>query len=178
MLLARLLSIIDGCLCPSPATRWTIEQVLDSLTELARDMGSLPTGHVTSGAAAIAGCGPGPGTPPPTTTGTTASASAGTPGPKYDVLAIVSAMEALSIDTTAVIDTIGGVMASPLDVLRAAGVPYMKCLAVKTALSQSSTDTGTSAAGGAGATNLNIARYMEPIAKVWLFGPVFKLALS
>ena len=54
--------------------------------------------------------------------------------PVYDVLAIVSALEALSIDTSAVIDAIGGMSASSLDALRTSGVPYVKCFAVKKAL--------------------------------------------
>ena len=69
--------------------------------------------------------------------GTSPAAALTANAPVYDVLDIVRVMEALTIDTAAVIDTIGGTQASSLDALRAAGVPYMKCLAVKKALAES-----------------------------------------
>ena len=66
--------------------------------------------------------------------------------PVYDVLAIVSAMESLAIDTAAVIDAIGGMTSSSLDALRTAGVPYSKCVKVKQALANDATTTDLGAA--------------------------------
>ena len=68
------------------------------------------------------------------------------PAALYDVLAIVSAMESLAIDTAAVIDAIGGMTSSSLDALRTAGVPYSKCVKVKQALAS---DVTTTDSGGA-----------------------------
>ena len=121
ILFAQLLTVINGCVAPEPTRRLTVPAVLESLTTLQRDVAA---------AAPAAGGGDGGGyaspvvVPPPPVPG----------APVYDVLAIVSALEALSIDASAVIDAIGGMSASSLDALRTSGVPYVKCFAVKKAL--------------------------------------------
>ena len=116
MLFARLLTVIDGCVAPEPSRRPTVPQVLDTLTALLH----------SATAASTTGVG-GSGCTSPTARG---SASL-----TYDVLAIVDAMEALDMDAAAVIDALGGATASSLDALRAVGVPFVKCIAVKDALS-------------------------------------------
>ena len=121
MLFARLLTVVDGCVAPEPTRRLTVPAVLESLTTLQRDVATTTPAR---------GGGEGGGSPIPVVV-----APPPVPGaPVYDVLAIVSALEALSIDTSAVIDAIGGMSASSLDALRTSGVPYVKCFAVKKAL--------------------------------------------
>ena len=130
MLFARLLTVIDGCVSPEPTRRLTVPAVLKSLTTLQRDVAAaVPTSGSGSRFGSVAGGGGGAAAspvavPPPPVAAT----------PMYDVLAIVSAMEALKIDATAVIDAIGGVTASSLNPLRRAGVPFAKCIAVRDAL--------------------------------------------
>ena len=58
-------------------------------------------------------------------------------GQLYDVVAIVEAMESLSMDTTSVIDAIGGRSAATLDALRSAGVSVVSRVALKDALARS-----------------------------------------
>ena len=133
MLFARLLTVVDGCVAPEPTRRLTVPAALELLTTLQRDVAA------TAPAAGGGGAGGGGGAP--------ASPVAVPPppvpaAPVYDVLAIVSALEALSIDAGAVIDAIGGMSTSSLDALRAAGVPYVKCLAVKKALADARPATG------------------------------------
>ena len=118
----QLLAVINGCVAPEPTRRLTVPHVLDTLTTLQRDVaatvpaaGGEVRGHDVSAAV----------TPPPV------------PAPAalvYDVLTIVAAMETLRLDSVAVIDAIGGVTASPLDVLRDAGVPFINVMAIKRAL--------------------------------------------
>ena len=120
MLFARLLTVVDGCLVAEPTRRMTVPHVLELLTTLQRDV-----------AAAAAGAGSGAASSPVTVSPPPVLATS-----VYDVLAIVSALETLKIDTAAVIDAIGGTSTSSLDALRAAGVPYVKCLAVKKALTE------------------------------------------
>ena len=132
VLLARLLTVIDGCVTADPVRRWTVPHVLDALTTLHHDALSA-SGAVVSGGASplVAGGESSPVVvvaPPPLPAVT-----------RYDVLAIVSAMEALGMDSSVVIDAIGGMTSSSLDALRAAGVSYSKCLAVKQALTASPT---------------------------------------
>ena len=131
-LFARLLTVIDGCLVPEPTHRLTVPHVLESLTTLQRDVAGAasPTG---GGSGSVAGAG-----------GSVASgiyaSSVAVPSqpvsatPVYDVMAIVSAMEALKIDATAVIDAIGGKSASSLEALRTVGVPFGNAMAVRRAL--------------------------------------------
>ena len=57
--------------------------------------------------------------------------SPATPSLVYDVLSLVNVMAALGIDAAAVVDAVGGVTAAPLDAIRAAGVPFVKCIAIK-----------------------------------------------
>ena len=126
MLFARLLTVVDGCLVAEPTRRMTVPHVLELLTTLQRDVAAAapaagPGGGVAGGGGAAAS--PVAVSPPPV------PATSG-----YDVLAIVSAMEALKIDTAAVIDAIGGMSTSSLDALRRAGVPFAKCITVKDAL--------------------------------------------
>ena len=137
MLFARLLTVIDGCVVAEPTRRLTVPLVLELLTTLQRDVAAAapPTEAgvgVSSGGGAAAAAATSPVALLPTYGAVT---------PAYDVLAIVSAMEALSIDAGAVIDAIGGMSTSSLDALRGAGLPYVKCLAVKKALA----DTGPAA---------------------------------
>ena len=138
VLFARLLTVIDGCVVAEPSRRLTVPLVLESLTTLQRDVAAAapPTEAgvgVSGGGGAAAAAATSPVALLPTYGAVT---------PAYDVLAIVSAMEALSIDAGAVIDAIGGMSTSSLDALRAAGVPYVKCLAVKKALADARPATG------------------------------------
>ena len=139
MLFARLLTVVDGCIAPDPTRRLTVPHVLDTLTALQRDV----SGAVPSTAAAGGGAGGSSVfvSPPPLPMAKSTTAAT----PTYDVLAIVNALEALAIDTAAVIDAIGGMTLSSLDTLRTAGVPYSKCVKVKQALANdvATTDVAT-----------------------------------
>ena len=135
MLLARLLTVVDGCVASEPTHRLTVPHVLESLTTLQRDVAA--AAPAAGGGGGVGGGGGGAAAspvavPPPPVPDV----------PVYDVLAIVSALEALKIDAGAVIDAIGGMSTSSLDALRAAGVPYVKCLAVKKALADARPATG------------------------------------
>ena len=135
ILFAQLLTVINGCVAPEPTRRLTVPAVLESLTTLQHD--------VAAAAPATRGGGNGGDTspvvvPPPPVPG----------APVYDVLAIVSALEALSIDASAVIDAIGGMSTSSLDALRTSGVPYVKCFAVKKALATTDGPTVPVKVGG------------------------------
>ena len=134
MLFARLLTVVDGCVAPEPTRRLTVPAVLESLTTLQRDVAAAaPAAGGGGGGGGGGGAAASPvAVPPPPVPG----------APVYDVLAIVSALEALKIDAGAVIDAIGGMSTSSLDALRAAGVPYVKCLAVKKALADARPATG------------------------------------
>ena len=137
MLFAQLLAVVEGCVVPEPSRRLTLPKVLDTLMALQCDLaagtgGGMGGGGVDGGRRSVwDGTSP-VVVPPPRAPG----------GPAYDVLAIVSALETLNIDAGAVIDAIGGKSASSLDALQAAGVPYLKCLAVKRALSNDDRPTG------------------------------------
>ena len=114
LLLARVLSVVDGCLNPDPSSRWTIPRVLEALTAVQRDA------IASSAASAVR--------PPPLPSPTGAAA------PSFDVLAIVDAMEAAGIDAglvSSVANAIGVSLTSPLDVLTAHRVPVMKTAAVR-----------------------------------------------
>ena len=120
VLLARVLSVVDGCLNPDPASRWTIPRVLEALTAVQRD--------AMASSDAIEAIGTEIVRPPPLPSPTGAAASS------FDVLAIVDAMEAVSIDAglvSSVADAIGVSLTSPLDVLTAHRVPAMKTAAVR-----------------------------------------------
>ena len=145
MLFARLLTVINGCVAPEPTHRLTVPAVLESLTTLQHDVatttpatggggnGAVAGSHVTAAAPAAGAAGNGTGAGSYYSHGVVAPPPV--PGaPVFDVLAIVSALEALSIDASAVIDAIGGMSTSSLDALRTSGVPYVKCFAVKKAL--------------------------------------------
>ena len=135
VLLARLEGVVDGCLVADPSSRWTLPRVLDALTTLQRDVEAIARrSHLKVGSEATSPA----ARPAPATTAAVA--------PVYDVMAIVDAMEALGIATGAVIDAIGGVTAASLDALRPAGVPYVKCMAVKRALAASGTTTAITTA--------------------------------
>ena len=136
VLFAQLLTVVDGCVVPEPTRRLTVPRVLESLTTLQRDVGAAApaaSGGVSAIYASSGSVAESETLAPPT----------GVPGtPVYDVVAIVGALEALSIDAGAVVDAIGGMSASSLDALRAAGLPYVKCLAVKKALADARPVTG------------------------------------
>ena len=130
-LLARLTAVIEGCVVCEPSRRLTVPRVLETLTALQREA-VVASGRSSGGG--IAGGGGSRGEMSPV--GTRSPAAAVTPGSlMYDVVAIVAAMESLSIDASGVIDALGGVTASSLDALKAVGVPIVKCVAVKRALS-------------------------------------------
>ena len=120
LLLARVLSVVDGCLNPDPASRWTIPRVLEALTAVQRDA-------MASNAASVV-------RPPPLPSPTGALATVAAAAPSFDVLAIVDAMEAAGIDAglvSSVANAIGVSLTSPLDVLTAHRVPVMKTAAVR-----------------------------------------------
>ena len=140
MLFAQLLAVVEGCVVPEPSRRLTVPQVLDTLMALQCDLAAGTGGGMGGGGSGVDG-----GSrssvwesaspvvvPPPRAPG----------GLVYDVLAIVSALETLNIDAGAVIDAIGGKSASSLDALHTVGVPYVKCLAVKRALSNDDRPAG------------------------------------
>ena len=138
MLFARLLTMVDGCVASEPTRRLTVPIMLESLTTLQRDVAAAVAAAGSGDSVGSVGGGGGAtaspvAVPPPPVPAT----------PVYDVLAIVSALETLKIDTAAVIDAIGGMSTSSLDALRAAGVPYVKCLAVKKALTEGEPATGS-----------------------------------
>ena len=137
MLFAQLLTVVNGCVAPEPTRRLTVPAVLESLTTLQRDVATAPAASVGGG---VGGCSVaatggsvgvalGPAASPVAVPLLPVPAA-----PVYDVLAIVSALEALKIDATAVIDAIGGTSTSSLDPLRRVGVPFSKCIAVRDAL--------------------------------------------
>ena len=139
-LFARLLTVIDGCVAPEPTSRLTVPQLLDSLTALLHDVTRTSTanGSVGQGGgyaspvtppSAVAAVAP----PPLSSTGSTSST--------YDVLAIIDAMEALSIDSavvSAVSDAIGSSLTSTFEPLTAHKVPIMKAAAVRKAVAGAS----------------------------------------
>ena len=109
ILLARLLSVVDGCVAPEPTRRLTVPAVLESLTSLKRDVIS-----------AVA--------------------------PTYDVLAILDAMEGLSIDAAVVSvveNAMGTSMTSTLQPLLAKKVPIMQVAAVRRAVAPPHTATNS-----------------------------------
>ena len=123
LLLARLLSVVDGCIVADPARRSTIPRVLEALAALQRDA-STGSGGGGGGSSSPVVPPPLPVAPPQAT-------------PTYDVLAIVDALEALAIDAvvvSAVANAIGTSLTSTLEVLSANKVPIMKTVAVKKAL--------------------------------------------
>ena len=125
MLFGQLLAVVNGCVAPEPTRRLTVPHVLESLTTLQRDVAAAAAPSAGAGGVVAGGAAASPvGVLPPSVPATSV----------YDVLAIVSAMEALSIDTAAVIDAIGGMSTSSLDTLRAAGVSFANGMAVKRAL--------------------------------------------
>ena len=134
MLFAQLLTIVDGCIAPEPTRRLTVPHVLKSLATLQRDVAAAAPSARAGGSFGGGGNGGAGAVPPPPNPET----------PVYDVLAIVSALETLSVDTTAVIDAIGGRSTSSLSVntLRGAGVPYMKCMQLKRALTRDAEAAG------------------------------------
>ena len=138
MLFARLLTVVDGCVAPEPTRRLTVPAVLESLTTLQRDVAAAaPAAGGGGGGGGGGGAAASPvAVPPPPVPG----------APVYDVLAIVSALEALKIDAGAVIDAIGGMSASSLDALPAAGVSYVNGMKVKKALTTTAVGTTTAAA--------------------------------
>ena len=75
LLLARVLSVVDGCLNPDPASRWTIPRVLEALTAVQRD------GFASSAASVVR--------PPQLPSPTGAAATVAAAAPSFDVLAIV-----------------------------------------------------------------------------------------
>ena len=128
---AQLMTVINGCLLPEPTRRYTVARVLDSLTTLQQDVGVAVTGVGSHQVPAVGSCLDGGGT---VAVAPSRLPAKGSSAPAYDVVAIVEAMEALKLDTTAVVDAIGGMSSSPLDALRSAGVSFVKCIAVKDAL--------------------------------------------
>ena len=133
VLFAHLLNTVNGCVAAVPARRLTVPYVLDALTTLQHDVTAAALAASGSGKAATGRAG---STLAPTLAPTPPSPAgkASTSAPTYDVLAIIDAMEALGMDPTTVIDAIGGMRSSSLDVLRIAGVPYVKCVRIKQAL--------------------------------------------
>ena len=117
-LFSRLLSIVDGCVTPNPIDRLTVPHLLDLLAAVQHD----------ASLGAVGGC-----VSPVATAAFTPLSAAGR-GTVYDVLAIVEALERLAIDAAAVVDAVGGQTAASLDAVRAAGVPFAKCLALKKTL--------------------------------------------
>ena len=120
---ARLLTLVSACVAPDPAHRPALPRLVKALASFQGDSGVAAAALGVELDPKVDGAG-----------GRNYGVAAPTPEPVYDVLAIVSAMEALSVDTTAVIDAIGGQSTSPLDTLRAAGVSYVKCRAMMKAL--------------------------------------------
>ena len=121
-LLARLIAIIEECVTPDPSRRLTVQHLLEKLAALKRE--GTPTGS-----------GDGDRTVSPSESPLPAASTA-----VYDVVAIVSAMEALSLDTSAVIDAIGGRTFSTFDALRTtAGVSFVNIMAVKRELNAQAT---------------------------------------
>ena len=127
-LLDRLVAVMDGCLVPDPDARWKLPRVLEALTALQRDAVSLRlSGTVGGGGSSTGASGLGGGT-------TGSSTAASTAGVKYDVLAIIDAMEALSIDVStvsAVANTIGTSLTASLDALSLHKVPIMQKVGVR-----------------------------------------------
>ena len=122
MLFAQLLTLVDGCVAPEPTRRLTVPALLESLTTLQRNVAA-----TSVGASSVAV------SPPllPTAKTTTAAAAV---APMYDVLAIIDAMESLSIDpaiVAAVANAVGTSMTSTLDSLVANKVPVMQIAAVR-----------------------------------------------
>ena len=163
-LLSRLQAVVEGCVVPDPFRRWTLPHVLEALTTLQRDVtaAAFRVGSSSGSSRRILLPLPSVVVPP----------RPATPGPPtYDVVAIVAAMEALDLDTAAVIDTVGGKTASTLDALRTAGVPFAKCLAVKKAV----TAGGGAHSSGRGPALVSrrwgfVAVWLRGCVAVWLCG--------
>ena len=114
--LEQMLEVVNGCLDPDPSTRWVLGTVLQSLNGLHHSSGHAvapvaspaPTREV--GDAARAGGGVGP------------KMKASPPPELYDVITVLDAMEALSIDSTAVVTSFGGKSVMSVEDLRKAMV--------------------------------------------------------
>ena len=159
---AALLSIVDGCVMAAPIRRLTIPAVLEALVAIHRGLHRSDAHHscssagtatdvpveATAGGAGVMGVGGGASAGASSAsaaglvaahTGSSSLVSRSNPVashslPMYDVLVIVDAMDALGIGAGKVVDAIGGVSASSLEAVRAAGVQYTKCVALKDAL--------------------------------------------
>ena len=124
-LLARLHSIVDGCLIADPRRRCGLPRVWDDLLALQRDVTSA---HTIGGAAASAS--------------TAAPSSPTTPGDaaaQYDVLAVLRALEALRLDGAvfaAVATAVCELETCTVDELLAAGVAPLQVMAVRKALGE------------------------------------------
>ena len=155
MLFGQLLAVVNGCIEPELTRRLTVSHVLESLMTLQRDVtvaaaapsagaggssAAEPGGSAAGAGVSVAGAGSSVARAGGSVAGGAAAGAAGVPPPSvpatpaYDVLAIVSAMEALGIDTAAVIDAIGGMSTSSLEAQCAAGVSLAECIAVRDAL--------------------------------------------
>ena len=133
--LASLQDVVNGCLLPDPAARWTIPRVLDALTSLQRTVasgaGAYSAGTESSGIEVVARS---PQVSPELLAPPSPHASS---SPAYDVLAIIGAMETLGIDSaivSSVADAIGTSLTSTLEVLTAKRVPIMKAAALRKTL--------------------------------------------
>ena len=131
VLFARLLTVLDGCVVPDPSRRLTVARVLESLTTLQRDL-AVPFKSTVSASVTVS---PSAAVSPSVSPPPVPAAAGASTTPSYDMLDVVRAMETLAIDTTSVVDALGGVTVSSLDALKTVGVPFVKCVALKRALS-------------------------------------------
>ena len=129
VLLAQLVRVIDGCVAPDPAKRWTVRHVLDALVAISHDV-------VKSGVSVGVSDAPVAASSQVRSRPTAVPASTA-PALVYDVLAIIAAMEALAVDAavvSSVADAIGFLSSSTLDVLLAKGVRATDVAKIKKAV--------------------------------------------
>ena len=129
MLFGQLLAVINGCVVPEPTRRLTVPALLESLTTLQRDVAATaPAAGGGSGGGASPALVPPPALP---------TAKAPAVAPTFDVLAIIDAMESLSIDAavvSAVANAVGTSLTATLECLTANKVPIMKVASVRKAV--------------------------------------------
>ena len=137
MLFAQLLTVVDGCVAPEPTHRLTVPAVLESLTKLQRDAAAAAPAASGVGGGSSGGDSGGGASPAFVPPAALPTATASAVAPTYDVLAIIDAMESLSIDAavmSAVANAVGTSLTATLDSLTANKVPIMKVAAVRKAV--------------------------------------------
>ncbi len=152
--LQALLDITKQCLAAEPSARPTTTALITALSQVKAGATLSPMASTYDDGPAGAGTAtPAVTRAPPVTPSTPSSSDC------YDVLAIIDTMRTLGLSESlvdAVSDAIGHKASSPLDVLKACGLPALKTVSVKKALVASS-------AGSAGSASEQVQRGLRVV---------------